>query len=265
MPAASRPTLQTAPKSLLLPGGGACCTPWRGRRTNIFHGRRLVKTLSKLVLTLSLAAAAILIASVPEASAQASRTWVSGVGDDVNPCSRTAPCKTFAGAISKTAAGGEINCLDPAGYGAVNITKSISIVCTGTLGSVLVAGTNGIIVNVTANDTVLLDGIELEGLTSGLDGVRVIVSGRTTIRNVTIRNFLGHGVNMVGTAGARVFLDNVALLHNGGGLNLQGRPRALRTTRLSGTPSSTTTSIRASGSMDRATHCATDRPSPAVP
>ena len=36
------------------------------------------------------------------AQAQATRTWVSGVGDDVNPCSRTAPCKTFAGAISKT-------------------------------------------------------------------------------------------------------------------------------------------------------------------
>lgn len=57
---------------------------------------------------------------------QASRTWVSGVGDDANPCSRTAPCKTFAGAISKTAAGGEIDALDPAGYGAVTITKAIN-------------------------------------------------------------------------------------------------------------------------------------------
>jgi hypothetical protein len=62
--------------------------------------------------------------SVP-ANAQATRTWVSGVGDDANPCSRTAPCKTFAGAISKTAAGGEINVLDPGGFGAVTITKSI--------------------------------------------------------------------------------------------------------------------------------------------
>src|SRR5438477_3797204 len=49
------------------------------------------------------------------AFAQATRTWVSGVGDDVNPCSRTAPCKTFAGAISKTAGGGEIDVLDPGG------------------------------------------------------------------------------------------------------------------------------------------------------
>src|SRR3954449_10335073 len=81
-----------------------------------------------------------LLAAAP-ASAQATRTWVSGVGDDVNPCSRTAPCKTFAGAISKTAINGEINCLDPGGYGAVTITKSITIKCEGVIGGILAAGT----------------------------------------------------------------------------------------------------------------------------
>ena len=81
------------------------------------------------------------------AHAQATRTWVSGVGDDVNPCSRTAPCKTFAGAISKTATGGEMNCLDPGGFGAVTITKAIQIICQVEAG-VLVSGTNGIVVNV---------------------------------------------------------------------------------------------------------------------
>jgi hypothetical protein len=65
------------------------------------------------------------------AQAQATRTWVSGVGDDANPCSRTAPCKTFAGAISKTAPCGEISVLDPGGFGAVTITKSITINGTG--------------------------------------------------------------------------------------------------------------------------------------
>src|SRR5213083_3662422 len=85
-------------------------------------------------------------------SAQATRTWVSGVGDDANPCSRTAPCKTFAGAISKTAASGEINCLDPGGFGAVTITKAITIACEGVTAGVLAAGTNGIIVNAGAND-----------------------------------------------------------------------------------------------------------------
>src|SRR5215468_7208489 len=86
----------------------------------------------------------IIMAGATFASAQATRTWVSGVGDDVNPCSRTAPCKTFAGAISKTAAGGEISVLDPGGYGAVTITKSITISGNGDDTSILVSGTNGI-------------------------------------------------------------------------------------------------------------------------
>src|SRR5947207_9342278 len=87
------------------------------------------------------------LACTSAARAQATRTWVSGVGDDVNPCSRTAPCKTFSGAISKTAANGEINCLDPGGFGGVTITKSITIDCQGPLAGILVSGTNGIIVN----------------------------------------------------------------------------------------------------------------------
>src|SRR5216683_7049715 len=95
----------------------------------------------------------LLVAS--PASAQATRTWVSGVGDDANPCSRTAPCKTFAGAISKTAAAGEIDVLDPGGFGALTITKSITIDGGGgQVASVLVAGTNGIVIQAGANDTV---------------------------------------------------------------------------------------------------------------
>src|ERR1051326_538717 len=86
--------------------------------------------------------------------AQATRTWVSGVGDDANPCSRTAPCKTFAGAISKTASPGIINCLDPGGFGAVTITKSITIDCTGTYGSVLSSGVQGVVVNALSTDKV---------------------------------------------------------------------------------------------------------------
>src|SRR3982751_3731335 len=91
-------------------------------------------------LKLGLALALIALAIPASASAQATRTWVSGVGDDANPCSRTAPCKTFAGAISKTANGGEINCLDPGGFGGVTITKSITIKCQYTEGGALVSG-----------------------------------------------------------------------------------------------------------------------------
>src|SRR2546421_3691397 len=111
----------------------------------------------KKVLVLAL----LLVSITTLAHAQATRTWVSGVGDDVNPCSRTAPCKTFAGAISKTASPGIINCLDPGGFGAVTITKSITIDCTGTLGSVLSSGVQGVIINALSTDKVVLRAIDI--------------------------------------------------------------------------------------------------------
>jgi hypothetical protein len=124
----------------------------------------------------TLVGATILSCIASPASAQASRTWVSGVGDDVNPCSRTAPCKTFAGAISKTATNGEINCLDPGGFGAVTITKSITIDCHGTFGSILSAGTNGInvafdsIAPTDVRKTVNIRALAIQGFDSGVTG-----------------------------------------------------------------------------------------------
>src|SRR5919205_4608480 len=109
---------------------------WNEKERNMTRMKLLFNMLAVLVVYLA--------CSTP-AHAQATRTWVSGVGDDANPCSRTAPCKTFAGAISKTAAGGEINCLDPAGFGAVTITKSITIDCHHTEGGILAASVNGVI------------------------------------------------------------------------------------------------------------------------
>src|SRR5205809_17510 len=117
------------------------------------------------------------LVSAGSAYTQAMRTWVSGVGDDANPCSRTAPCKTFAGAISKTAANGEINCIDPGGFGAITITKSISIDCTGTFGSILASLTNGININLPDTDArqaVRLRGISIDGTANGLNGIRVL-------------------------------------------------------------------------------------------
>ena len=124
------------------------------------------------------------------ASAQASRTWVSGVGDDVNPCSRTAPCKTFAGAISKTAVNGEINCLDPGGFGAVTITKSITIDCHEVYGSILNALTNGINVafdsfaGTDVRKTVNLRNLNLQGFDTGLTGIRIFGAGAGSFVNI---------------------------------------------------------------------------------
>jgi hypothetical protein len=153
------------------------------------------------------------------ASAQATRTWVSGVGDDVNPCSRTAPCKTFAGAISKTAAKGEINCLDPGGFGAVTITKAITIDCAGTNGSILASGTNGVIINVTAAgvDAVTIRNISINGAGTGLNGIRVLAGENVHIENVTIFGFLGGtgmGIDVSASATTKLSVVNTTITDN---------------------------------------------------
>jgi hypothetical protein len=151
----------------------------------------------KLPLTAVGAIVAACLLALP-AHAQASRTWVSGVGDDANPCSRTAPCKTFAGAISKTADGGEIDCLDPGGFGAVTITKSVTIDCGGTFGSVLVSGTSGIVINSGATPiNVVLRNIAINGLAgSGLSGVRALSPGTVLIENVRVFGFGTNGIDV---------------------------------------------------------------------
>src|ERR1700689_1593712 len=157
--------------------------------------------LSALVGALFLAGLAI-----APAHAQATRTWVSGVGDDANPCSRTAPCKTFAGAISKTAAAGEINVLDPGGFGAVTITKSISIYNDGVgEAGVLVSGTNGINISAAATDIVNLRGLIFDGLNASTAGVQVNTASKVTIMNCVIQEFTT-GVNITPSAGATTFV-----------------------------------------------------------
>lgn len=148
-----------------------------------------------------IAVVASLAIAVQPANAQATRTWVSGVGNDANPCSRTAPCKTFAGAISKTAAGGEINAMDPGGFGAVTITKSITIDGGGgQIASALAAGTNGIIINAGANDVVTLRNIQINGVNGtpspGLNGIRFIAGSSLIVENVRIFGFSQSGIDI---------------------------------------------------------------------
>jgi len=207
---------------------------------------------------------AVSLLHVAPARAQATRTWVSGVGDDANPCSRTAPCKTFAGAISKTAAGGEINCIDPGGFGALTITKSITIVCDNTETGVLVSGTNGINIAAGATDVVTLRGLDIDGNGTGLAGINVTTVGFLHVQKSLIRNFRGpasgFGIRFVptnaasqlsvsdttlsensagiliqpsGTGSASVVLYRVGLEHNGNGLSVDG-------TNSTGTPISVT-------------------------
>ena len=200
-----------------------------------------------------LALAIFMFASVSIAQAQASRTWVSGVGDDVNPCSRTAPCKTFAGAISKTAACGEIDALDPGGFGAVTITKSITIDGTGTFASILASLVNGIVINAGVNDVVTIRGISINGFCNGINGINIL-SAKTVnvedcvifrfntgngitandsnglnlnVRNSVIRDNTLDGINTTSSAGfINVTLDNVRLSGNANGLHARSGTKA---------------------------------------
>jgi hypothetical protein len=168
-----------------------------------------------------------LFAAAP-AQAQATRTWVSGVGDDANPCSRTAPCKTFAGAISKTAPGGEIDALDPGGFGALTITKAITIDGGGSYAGVLVAGTSGIVIAAGASDVVTLRNLVFNGINQagnpGIDGVRFISGGSLHLENLEIYGFGSAGVNILATppsTSPQIYLTNVSSHSNGTGVWIQ--------------------------------------------
>jgi hypothetical protein len=209
--------------------------------------------MSKFQFTIKVFAVAIfMLASVSIAQAQASRTWVSGVGDDVNPCSRTAPCKTWAGAISKTAACGEIDALDPGGFGAVTITKSITLDGTGQMASILASLVTGITINAAATDVITIRGISINGFCNGINGINVL-SAKTVnvedcvifrfntgngitvndanganlnVRNTVIRDNTLDGINTTSSAGnVNVSLDNVRLSGNANGLHARSGSR----------------------------------------
>jgi hypothetical protein len=179
--------------------------------------------MGRMIAGIGLLAAAL--GAAEPAAAQATRTWVSGVGDDVNPCSRTAPCKTFAGAISKTAAGGAINCIDPGGFGGVTITKSITIACDHVMGGVLVSGATGITVNAAATDSIYLSGLDIFGGGNATHGVRVIGAGTVHVHNSTIRMFKSassSGVSVQPSTSATVYIVNSTISDNSTGITASG-------------------------------------------
>jgi hypothetical protein len=178
--------------------------------------RALAQVASAAILSLSIATVA---------SAQATRTWVSGVGDDVNPCSRTAPCKTFAGAISKTAGGGEISVLDPGGFGAVTITKSITLDGGGgQVASILSSGFTGILINAQNTDVVQIRNLRINGAQGGLNGIRILNAKAVKIENCDITNFTGNpgrGVSIelnsaTAAAVTTVMIDHCWFFNNAG-------------------------------------------------
>ena len=212
--------------------------------------------MNKFRLTINAFAVVIaVLAFASLAQAQATRTWVSGVGDDANPCSRTAPCKTFAGAISKTAAGGEIDALDPGGFGTVSIGKALTIDGSGTFASILNAGTTGIFVNGGANDIVTIRGLSIQGVrqstSPGITGIKFntgkglnvldcIIQNQGTngihatlnataflyVRNTVIKNCAGDGLSATTSSGQiKVAIKDSSFTENGNGLHALANSR----------------------------------------
>jgi Right handed beta helix region len=167
--------------------------------------------------------------------AQSTRTWVSGVGDDANPCSRTAPCKTLAGAISKTATGGEINVLDPGGFGAVTITKSITIDGGGIIGSILSSATNGLVINAPdALVTIRNFSINGAGTTLGINGIKVTAVRRLLVEKCTISNFSASGIDFNSTKPGDMIINNTTIINSNVGISIASGTATLDNSHISG-------------------------------
>jgi hypothetical protein len=167
-----------------------------------------MKRFLKVLLTVGV----LSFAFMTSAHAQATRTWVSGVGDDANPCSRTAPCKTFAGAISKTATGGEIDALDPGGFGALTITKAITIDGGAQLAGVLVAGTNGFVIAAGTTGTVILRNLAFNGIGLGLDGVMIQGGNAVVVDHCTFEGFTVNNVEVSLTSSGYVLVQDSTIV-----------------------------------------------------
>jgi Right handed beta helix region len=178
----------------------------------------------------TLAALAVLLIANTLAHAQTDRTWVSGTGNDGNPCSRTAPCKTFAGAYAKTNAGGEIDVIDPGAYGQLTISKALTIDGGGLSGGILAGGGNGIVVNVPAGTVVTIRNVAIFGVNSPsagppLNGIRLIQAGKLHVEHCEIYNFTQKGIDISPTGAAEVYVKD-SFIHNNGGAGIGMSPGA---------------------------------------
>jgi hypothetical protein len=188
--------------------------------------------MAKIALRETMLGAALLVLSHAPVHALAARTWVASVsagGNDAHACTRTAPCKTFAVAVARTAPGGEINCVDADDYGRVTITKSLSIVCDNTEAGIFAAGTVGITVDTLVTDTVTLKGIDIEGFGTGTIGISFIQGGALHVHKVRIKNFRStaphtsaQGINFVPTRAAALYVSESYLTDNGSGFDGSG-------------------------------------------
>lgn len=166
------------------------------------------------------AAFVFLLIAAASAHAQSTQTWVSGVGDDANPCSRTAPCRTFIAALARTAPGGEISVLDPGSFGAVNITNSITINGGSTLAGILSSGTNAVVVNAGPTDVVILRGLSINGAGAGLNGIKYLAGATLVIEHCSVYGFTSNDIDVSLTASGNLLVKDTTLTGGDAGIHL---------------------------------------------
>ncbi len=185
-----------------------------GVPADILRGQIVISSFRTISVGFAALVSTGVLLSAP-AAAQSTRTWVSGVGDDVNPCSRTAPCKTFAGALAVTSAGGEVNCLDSAGFGTATITKAVSIVCDTVEAGVLVStGVTGLTVAAGPTDSVTISGIDFQGSAGPASGVSFVSGGSLRVANSHFRGFTSasYAISIAPTnTASTVALENISV------------------------------------------------------
>jgi hypothetical protein len=161
-------------------------------------------------LPLMLAAAGMLLAPLsPANAAPILRTWVSSIGIDSNPCTRAAPCGTFAGALTNTQDGGSINCVDSGSYvdpaAGLTITKGVEIDCRGVYALAEITGTTGIVINVTdpVNQSVTIRGLVVNGRTgvpgtnggrANAVGIKIVAARTASLSTVLVEQFNLQGI-----------------------------------------------------------------------
>jgi len=170
--------------------------------------------MRKWALQITLTVMSIVLHAVP-AQAQAARTFVSAQGLDTNPCSVTAPCRTFQGAFGMTAAGGEINVLNSAGYGPITITKAISIIADGVTAGVLgPSGGAALTINAGPSDVINLRGLDIEGEGAAAVGIQFNSGQTLNLQKTTVRGFSNIGINFVPNANASIFVSDTLVANN---------------------------------------------------
>ncbi|ROZ69375.1 right-handed parallel beta-helix repeat-containing protein [Ramlibacter sp. WS9] len=161
----------------------------------------------------ALAAASILSAS--PAMGQTAQTWVSSTGTPNGLCSRTQPCRTFSQAYGATLNGGQIQVLDSGSFGGqLDIKKSITIKAVGALGSIVVTGYNGLVIDAPADARIVIEGLDIDGGRDGAVGILILGGGQVVVRNTTIRNFSSAGIyinNLVGRGRIFLTVDNARI------------------------------------------------------